>query len=117
MKFLVDAQLPKRLANFLNQAGYDAKHTSDLPAQNATPDSFINDLSLQEERIVITKDADFVESFFLQNKPYKLLLISTGNIKNKDLEDIISQNIQQISQLFVQHRYIELNRTQIIVHQ
>lgn len=46
MKFLVDAQLPKRLAIFLNQAGYDAKHTLDLPDQNATPDSYINDLSL-----------------------------------------------------------------------
>ncbi|MGB2924868.1 MAG: DUF5615 family PIN-like protein [Limnothrix sp.] len=117
MKFLIDAQLPKRLAHFLNQAGYDAKHTRDLPEQNATPDSYINDLSLQEQRIVVTKDADFVESFFLQDKPYKLLLISTGNIKNKDLEAILAQNIQLITQLFDQHHYIELNRTDIIVHQ
>lgn len=117
MKFLVDAQLPRRLAIFLNQAGYDAKHTSDLPAQNATPDAYINNLSLQEERIVITKDADFVESFFIQDKPYKLLLISTGNIKNKDLEAIICQNIQQITQLFTKYRYIELNHSEFIVHQ
>ncbi len=27
MKLLVDAQLPRRLANWLNEAGYDALHT------------------------------------------------------------------------------------------
>lgn len=89
----------------------------DLPEQNATPDSYINELSLQEQRVVVTKDADFVESFFLQDKPYKLLLISTGSISNKDLEAILSQNIQSITQLFDKYRYIELNRTEIIVHQ
>jgi predicted nuclease of predicted toxin-antitoxin system len=46
MKFIVDAQLPKRFARFLQDAGYDALHTSDLPQQNATPDSSINTLSI-----------------------------------------------------------------------
>ena len=30
MKFLVDAQLPKRLALLLNDLGYDVIHTLDL---------------------------------------------------------------------------------------
>lgn len=38
MKFLVDAQLPKRFANWLNEAGHDALHTLDLPSKNLTPD-------------------------------------------------------------------------------
>lgn len=54
MKFLVDAQLPIRLARLLQEAGYDTIHTRELPQQNATPDSFINSISIQEERIVIT---------------------------------------------------------------
>ncbi|WP_290439415.1 DUF5615 family PIN-like protein [Leptolyngbya sp. 'hensonii'] len=40
-----------------------------MPQHNATPDAFINQLSIQDQRIVITKDADFVESFLLQNQP------------------------------------------------
>lgn len=36
MKFLVDAQLPKRLAQRLQAAGYDTLHTLDLPEQNRT---------------------------------------------------------------------------------
>ena len=117
MKFLVDAQLPRRLAKFLSSAGYDTIHTHDLPQQNATPDSDINEISLQDQRIVITKDADFVESFLLQDKPYKLLLIATGNIKNAELEKIISNNIIQITSFFENHRYVELSQSGIIVHQ
>ncbi len=65
MKFLVDAQLPVRLARFLQNAGHDAIHTRDLPDHNATPDAVINFISIQEQRIVITKDSDFVQSFLL----------------------------------------------------
>ncbi|WP_162160923.1 DUF5615 family PIN-like protein [Leptolyngbya sp. PCC 6406] len=31
MKFLVDTQLPRRLAQLLQNAGYDTLHTRDLP--------------------------------------------------------------------------------------
>ncbi|MEH1991726.1 DUF5615 family PIN-like protein [Nostoc sp.] len=31
MKFIVDAQLPVRLARFLKTSGYDTIHTRDLP--------------------------------------------------------------------------------------
>ena len=90
MKFIVDAQLPRRLAHFLQNAGYDTLHTLDLPHQNATPDSNINTLSIAQERIVITKDADFVDSFLTIRQPYKLLLVSTGNIKNSQLETLFA---------------------------
>ena len=47
MKFLVDTQLPVRLARFLQANGYDTLHTRDLPQQNATSDSQINDISIE----------------------------------------------------------------------
>ncbi|WP_414570987.1 DUF5615 family PIN-like protein [Nostoc sp. CCY 9925] len=63
MKFLVDAQLPVRLARFLQASGYDTIHTRDLPRENATPDIEINAVSIKESRILITKDVDFLNSF------------------------------------------------------
>jgi len=117
MKFLVDAQLPLRLARFLQSLGYDAIHTRDLPHENATLDSDINTLSIQEQRIVITKDADFVQSFLLQQQPYKLLLVATGNIKNAELENLFQQNLEQLTKMFETHSYIELGRDAIIIHQ
>ncbi|MDJ0675539.1 MAG: DUF5615 family PIN-like protein [Calothrix sp. MO_167.B42] len=117
MKFLVDAQLPVRLARFLQISGYDAIHTRDLPQQNATLDAEINTISIQQNRIVITKDVDFVNSFLTIQQPYKLLLITTGNIKNSELESLFNANFQSLVELFEQHSYIEMSRDTIIVHQ
>jgi predicted nuclease of predicted toxin-antitoxin system len=116
MKFLVDAQLPRQLANVLSQSGHDALHTRDLPEGNATPDTVINEISLQEQRVVITKDDDFVQSFLLQEKPYKLILVATGNIKNAGLEGLFRQNLSQIIDFIDTHSYIELGRDAIIIH-
>ena len=133
MKFLVDAQLPIRLARFLQASGYDTFHTRDLPQQNATSDSQINDISIQQERIVklarslapcdgagslvITKDSDLVDSFMTIQKPFKLLLVTTGNIKNSELEQIFTNNLSMLVNLFQHHDYIEISRDNIIVHQ
>jgi predicted nuclease of predicted toxin-antitoxin system len=100
MKFLVDAQLPRRLAYQLKDIGFDAVHTLDLPVANRTSDAEINNISINEKRIVITKDADFVNSFHLQKKPWKLLLVSTGNIGNVDLEAVFLANIEIIAKRF-----------------
>lgn len=53
MKFLIDAQLPRRLARKLREAGYDALHTLDLPKGNETSDEEINRLSEKENHIVV----------------------------------------------------------------
>lgn len=39
MKFLVNAQLPRRFASWLKEAWHDALHTLDLPKKNLTPDN------------------------------------------------------------------------------
>ena len=85
MKFLVDAQLPRRIARELAASGHEASHTLDLPLGNRTPDADIAALAAREGRVVVTKDSDFVTTFLLHGLPPKLLLISTGNISNEDL--------------------------------
>ena len=117
MKFLVDAQLPVRLARFLKTSGYDTLHTTDLPQQNATSDTEINDITIEQERVVITKDSDFVNSFMTIQKPSKLLLISTGNIRNSELEQIFKSNLSTLVDLLENNDYVEMNRDRIIVHQ
>lgn len=116
MKFLIDAQLPRRLVYRLRDASHDALHTLDLPLRNRTEDAEINELSVRETRIVITKDADFVNSFWLSGIPRKLLLVSTGNITNADLEDILVPQISAIAAAFETYDYLELSRTDLIFH-
>lgn len=117
MKFLVDAQLPVRLARVLQSAGCDTIHTKDLPRLNATPDSEINLLSMQESRIVITKDRDFLDSFMINQQPYKLLILTTGNINNNQLIDLFVNNLPHLVEIFEEHSLIEMNRDTIVVHQ
>ena len=93
-----------------------AFHTLDLPQQNHTDDDEIIRFADTHDCIVITKDSDFVDAFYLQHRPHKLWLLSTGNISNRDLEAPIRANIAQVNLLFQQYRFVELSRTDLIAH-
>jgi predicted nuclease of predicted toxin-antitoxin system len=80
MKFVVDAHLPRQLCGMLGSHGHDAIHTLDLPAGNTTKDRVINQLSCDEQRVVVSKDTDFFYAHLLQGRPWRLLLVKTGNI-------------------------------------
>lgn len=116
MKFLVDAQLPRSRAHVLVKAGDDAIHTLDLPHGNRTTDLLICDAADREGRVVVTKDQDFVTTLLLNNTPKQLLLVSTGNIRNTDLQSLILQVLPAIRTAFQTHRYVELGRDRFIVH-
>ena len=75
MKFIVDPQLPRRLARDLTVAGHEVTHTGDLPLGNRTQDGDIAALAAREGGVVVTKDSDFVTTFLLRGMPPKLLLI------------------------------------------
>jgi predicted nuclease of predicted toxin-antitoxin system len=116
MKFLIDAQLPKRLAAALKQAGFEATHTLELPEGNRTRDQALIALSIEAQSVLVTKDSDFVQSFLLKREPWKLLLVSTGNISNDELMRLFQLNISQIEDAFRSFDFIELNRTNLICH-
>ena len=116
MKFLVDAQLPRSISLWMKNKGFDSVHTLELPKSNSTTDEEINLISFQEERIVITKDTDFLQSFKLTQQPYKLLLVTTGNISNDRLKEIFEKQIDEIISLLNENSFIELTKDTIIVH-
>jgi predicted nuclease of predicted toxin-antitoxin system len=79
MKFLLDAQLPPTLSQLFIDKGYECIHTLHLDLGNDTPDKAINTISINEQRILITKDSDFFDSFVIRKGPYKLILVKLGN--------------------------------------
>ena len=116
MKVIVDAQLPQRLARFLSSQNIDSKHTLDLSKQNSTPDEEINHLAARENRVVISKDSDFLESYILEGEPERLLIVSTGNINNNDLIQMFEKNIDDLESLFENNSVVEINEEEIQVH-
>ena len=116
MKFLVDAQLPARLAQFLNDAGYDTKHTSELPDGNRTADVRIAEVADGEGRVVITKDRDFRDGHLLSGSPRRLLVVATGNISNATLLALFEANLQSVVSALGEADFVELGPNALVVH-
>lgn len=116
MKFLVDVKLPKSLALWLSAHGHATLHTLDLPQKNRTPDADIVARAELDGCVVVSKDADFVQSFLISGKP-RLLLVSTGNISNLELEALLHKNIPDIVTAFAASRFVEITREALITHE
>ncbi len=56
MKFLIDAMLPPRVAELLNEAGHDATTPSELGAHNL-PDDVLVQLAAADGRVIVTENA------------------------------------------------------------
>jgi predicted nuclease of predicted toxin-antitoxin system len=109
MKFIVDAQLPKRLTQLFLKTGFSCSHTSDLPFGNLTSDSEIRRLSMLSNLIVITKDTDFFHSYLLRKEPYKLVFVAVGNLKLSDLITHFESLLPNIIDAIRTNGMIEIN--------
>jgi len=115
MRFIVDAQLPRRLARWLAARGHDVLHTLDLADGNRTSDAAIIELACRDDRIVVTKDADFVSSHLLTGRPPSLLLVATGNMGNAELQRLFEDHIETLENALASHRFIELGRGSLVI--
>ena len=73
-------------------------------------------LANRDGRVVVTKDSDFVASHLLHGTPKKLLLVSTGNISNNELLQLMKANLAAIEVALREHNFVELARTALTVH-
>lgn len=117
MKFLVDAQLPIRLARSISSRGHDVVHTSELSDGNGTTDPEIARIADAEDRVVVTKDRDFRDSHLLTSLPRRLLIVATGNISNDKLLQLFDQHHDAIVAALEEVRFVELGADELIIHQ
>jgi predicted nuclease of predicted toxin-antitoxin system len=115
MRVLIDAQLPRRMVGWLTNAGCNALHTLDLPDGNRSTDEQIIEFADREQRAVVSKDEDLVNSHLLSARPAKLLLVSTGNISNRELENLMVPLLPSIVAEFRTHAFLELGRAGLVV--
>ena len=113
MKFLVDAHLPRAVCAHLVERGHDVVHTRDLPLGNATPDERINDVSVADQRVVISKDTDFFYTHVLGGRPWKLLLVRTGNMGTAELCGLLSRHWSDIESALATHTLVEVDRRSV----
>jgi predicted nuclease of predicted toxin-antitoxin system len=117
VRFLVDAQLPVRLARRLCDDGHDAVHASELPKGNRTTDADINAKADADDRVVVTKDRDFRDSHLLRSTPRRLLIVATGNVSNNGLLALFDRHLDSIVAALEEVRFVELTNDRLIVHE
>jgi len=106
MKFLCDVHIPHSLVNYLKSLNFDGVHVTELSDKWYSTDKIIFSYADDSDRIVISKDSDFKNSFYIHGTPAKLIKINLGNIANNALIDIISQNLRQIEELYKSPHFI-----------
>jgi predicted nuclease of predicted toxin-antitoxin system len=116
MRFLVDAQLPAKICEILQSIELDAIHVDSLPKGDESTDKEISIYANQHDYIVISKDSDFYHSHMILGQPKKLMLLTTGNIKNRELFDLIRANASIIKEMFIDCNYVEVSNNSIIGH-
>jgi predicted nuclease of predicted toxin-antitoxin system len=100
LRFIVDTQLFPVLTSYLRRKGYDATHTTNYPQAQYLADQQIRQIALAEDRIIITKDDEFLDYYWAKGAPPKLFKVAIGNIRNNDLIDLFEFNLQTINKLF-----------------
>lgn len=115
-RFIIDTQLPPILAEFLRKEGFIAIHTSEYQENgHLLKDSEITKIAIQENLIIITKDSDFLDDYFLKGSPPKLIHLAFGNIKNSELITLFDQNLTHLINLLEEnYTLIAFNRNKIV---
>ena len=99
MRFLCDVHISYKIVNYLTTCGYETIHINTILNKWHTPDKDICSYADNNDFIVITKDSDFRDSFFVKKSPKKLIKISLGNISNVELISILSEVIKDIEKI------------------
>jgi predicted nuclease of predicted toxin-antitoxin system len=116
MKVLCDVHISYKLVKFLNENGVEAIHVNDILDRWFTKDKDICKYADENDYVIITKDVDFRNSYFLQNTPKKLIRVTLGNIGNKELIEIFNKNLEEIKNKFESyHCYIEIGKGNISI--
>ena len=117
MKFLCDVHISYKLVAFLNKAGYDTIHVNDLPFGSETADTEISIMATEHDRIVVTKDKDFFNSYVLKQSPAKLIRLTSGNVSNKTILNIFQKWILIFEELNQNYSFcVEINEEGIFIY-
>jgi predicted nuclease of predicted toxin-antitoxin system len=105
---LIDENLPAGLAIVL---GENCKHASDIATQPS--DDALWNYARENDRVILTKDADFFDKLMIEGPPPKVVWLRNGNLKRADLEALLSQAWPKIRELLARADLIEVHRDRL----
>ncbi len=100
MKFLVDTQLPPKLADYLSARGFAAIHTTFFADGHLLGDGEIVGIAKDQSRTIVSKDSDFWDNYLLKGAPPKVLILEFGNIANRELLALFDKYFDMVLNAF-----------------
>jgi len=114
MKFLCDVHISYKIVNHLVSLGFECAHVNNILNKWHTTDKEICNYADKGDFTIITKDADFKDSFLIGGTPKKLIKINLGNMSNIALIEIITYNIEAIVKLDNNKSFlVEIDKVQL----
>ena len=105
------------LATYLQWKGFDAIHTTYFPESHLLQDADIAKIATEENRIVVTKDSDFPDSFFLKGPPPRIIYLRLGNLRSRELTAFLEGRWSMIEELLGQDSgMLVLSQEQLIIY-
>ncbi len=90
MKFIVDANLPPEVADWLRSRGHDAVAVREIGLRDSA-DGPIWEQALRTGAIVITKDSDFAMWAMTRAPSPRVVWLRTGNLKRRAQMDHLAK--------------------------
>jgi len=99
MRFLVDQNLSRKVAEALRAAGHNVVHTSEVELSTAS-DRSIADLAVAEERVVVSADTDFgiLLAASGAERPSVLLVRLRSPRRAKAVAEIVAANLDDVAE-------------------
>ena len=117
MKVLCDVHISFKLISFFRRKNIEAIHVNTILDSFFSSDKAIATYADQNKLIVITKDIDFRNSYFIRKSPQRLIRICLGNINTTDLITIFEQQLNFLEKAYQSHTffYIEINSNNTLI--
>ena len=113
MKVLCDVHISLKVVSFFKSKSIEAVHVNVNTILNSfySSDKAIAAYADEHDYILITKDVDFRNSYFIQKSPKKLLRICLGNINNNELLKLLQEQLSFLDKAYKAYTqfYIEIN--------
>jgi predicted nuclease of predicted toxin-antitoxin system len=108
VKFLLDTQLPKALAQRLRESGSECQHVLELGLAQS-PDNTLWNYAREQDAVIVTKDEDFAEWVQAGRSGPQVVWLRVGNCTNAELLHWLLPLWPQILQALTQgERLIEV---------
>ncbi len=96
MKFLCDVHIARKVVYFLSRKCELAIHANDVLSGSMTKDAALAQFADEGDFILVSKDADFLNSYLIHRVPKKLIKINLGNIPTGDLMALLERHFEYI---------------------